>query len=187
MPGAAPAPPRASPFEADRARKESSRKPEMSVESQPYSRAATAVALAGEASPQPAPNQAPVPGDIREAVLQALERARQQSVVAMLAAGEWSSEGAEVAVKVAAGAKFAEMAMNAEAKRVANEAATQSAGRPMRLRVLPGQKVSEIPPPRPANGGPGARTRAADEPVVRRMQEKFGAEIRTVIDHRNKR
>jgi hypothetical protein len=34
--------------------------------------------------------------------------------------------------------------------------------------------------------GTSARSRAADDPVVRRMQEKFGAEIRTVIDHRAK-
>jgi hypothetical protein len=37
----------------------------------------------------------------------------------------------------------------------------------------------------PRNGG-SARGRAAEDPVVRRMQEKFGAEIRTVIDHRDK-
>jgi hypothetical protein len=37
-----------------------------------------------------------------------------------------------------------------------------------------------------ANGGPGVRTRAAEDPVVKRMMEKFGAEIRTVIDHREK-
>ena len=32
--------------------------------------------------------------------------------------------------------------------------------------------------------GPGGRGRAEQDPVVRRMQEKFGAEIRTVIDYR---
>jgi hypothetical protein len=105
----------------------------------------------------------------------------------MLAAGEWNTQGAELVVKVSAGPKFVEMAMNAEARRVANEAASAAAARPMRLRVVPGQAVSEAPPARPANGGPGARARAADDPVVRRMQEKFGAEIRTVIDHRDKR
>ena len=178
---------RPSPFEADRARKESTRKPEMSVESQPYSRGATAVAIAGETAPQPMPAPAPAAGDLREAVLAALEHARQQGVVSMLAAGEWSTQGAEVVVKVAAGPKFVDMAMNAEAKRVANEAASTATGRPMRLRVVPGQAVAEAPPPRPANGGPGARARAAEDPVVRRMQEKFGAEIRTVIDHRDKR
>ena len=39
--------------------------------------------------------------------------------------------------------------------------------------------------PRPANGagnGASARSRALADPVVKRMQEIFGAEIRTVID-----
>jgi hypothetical protein len=39
---------------------------------------------------------------------------------------------------------------------------------------------------RPVRNGAGARSRAAEDPMVRRMQEKFGAEIRTVIDHREK-
>jgi hypothetical protein len=35
-----------------------------------------------------------------------------------------------------------------------------------------------------ANGS--ARSRAEQDPIVQRMQEKFGAEIRTVIDYREK-
>jgi hypothetical protein len=35
--------------------------------------------------------------------------------------------------------------------------------------------------------GPGGRGRAEQDPLVRRMKEKFGAEIRTVIDYREKR
>jgi hypothetical protein len=31
-----------------------------------------------------------------------------------------------------------------------------------------------------------ARSRAEQDPIVQRMQEKFGAEIRTVIDYREK-
>jgi hypothetical protein len=36
-------------------------------------------------------------------------------------------------------------------------------------------------------GGPGGRGRAEQDPVVQRMKEKFGAQIRTVIDYREKR
>jgi hypothetical protein len=39
--------------------------------------------------------------------------------------------------------------------------------------------------PRPSNGV-GARSRAMSDPVVQRMQEKFGAEIRTVIDQKDR-
>ena len=37
------------------------------------------------------------------------------------------------------------------------------------------------------NGSGGARQRAAEDPVVKRMQEKFGAEVRTVVDLRHKK
>ena len=37
----------------------------------------------------------------------------------------------------------------------------------------------------PANGA-GARSRALADPVVQRMQENFGAEIRTVIDQKDR-
>ena len=39
--------------------------------------------------------------------------------------------------------------------------------------------------PRSSNGA-GARSRAMNDPVVQRMQEKFGAEIRSVIDHKER-
>jgi hypothetical protein len=35
--------------------------------------------------------------------------------------------------------------------------------------------------------GPGGRGRAEQDPIVRRMQEKFGAQVRTVIDYKEKR
>jgi hypothetical protein len=37
------------------------------------------------------------------------------------------------------------------------------------------------------NSGTGGRGRAEQDAVVRRLQEKFGAEIRTVIDYKEKR
>jgi hypothetical protein len=37
------------------------------------------------------------------------------------------------------------------------------------------------------NAGIGGRGRAEQDAVVRRLQEKFGAEIRTVIDYKEKR
>ncbi len=187
---AAAAPQRPSPFESDRARK-SAPKSEMSSEPQPFSRAATAVAIAPEAVAQPGPVAAveavPVAGDVRTAVVTALENAKQRSLAAMLDAGEWSTAGAEVVVKVSASAVMVDMAMNADARRVANGAASEALGRPAKLRVVAGQAVTAAPSAKPTPSGPGARSRAADDPVVRRMQEKFGAEIRTVIDHRDKR
>ena len=77
-------------------------------------------------------------------------------------------------------------------------AASGAAGRPIRVQVLPGGSP-QAGASRGTNGGSGngsapngaggngsARSRAEHDPVVRRMREKFGAEIRTVIDYREK-
>jgi hypothetical protein len=51
--------------------------------------------------------------------------------------------------------------------------------------VAPGGTIQTAARPASTNGG--GRGRAEQDPVVRRMQEKFGAEIRTIIDYKNKR
>ena len=89
-----------------------------------------------------------------------------------------------------------EMSFTAEARRTATAAVSGAAGRPLKVQVVPGgmgQAVARSSKERSGNGsgsnGAGnasARCRAEHDPVVRRMQEKFGAEIRTVIDYREK-
>jgi hypothetical protein len=61
-------------------------------------------------------------------------------------------------------------------------------GRAIKVNVVSGVPVAAngaTAIARPRNGA-SARSRAAEDPVVQRMREKFGAEIRTVIDHREK-
>jgi hypothetical protein len=54
------------------------------------------------------------------------------------------------------------------------------------VQVLPGGTAQAASPvKRPSSNG-NARSRAEQDPVVQEMQEKFGAEIRTVIDYREK-
>ena len=61
----------------------------------------------------------------------------------------------------------------------------------VKLKIVPGATV--VPQENKRNGaasvanGPGGRGRAEQDPVVQRMREKFGAQIRTVIDYREKR
>jgi hypothetical protein len=106
-----------------------------------------------------------------------------------LAEGSAVLQGNEIVVTIAQPAAAIPFLINAEQKQAANAAASAAAGRPMRLRLEGGAKprpngvATQISRPR---DGTSARSRAADDPVVRRMQEKFGAEIRTVIDHRAK-
>jgi len=121
----------------------------------------------------------------REAVLNTLRDGNQRILVSMLEPGEWSLEGNELAIKIAASPTVLEMSLSADSKRLIVASASGSLGRPVKLRVVPGSAVSAPAASRPANGG--GRSRAEQDPVVRRMQEKFGAEIRTVIDYREKR
>jgi len=84
-----------------------------------------------------------------------------------------------------------DMSLGAEGKRLAIASASGVLGRAVKLKVVPGASVA--PQQNKRNGGsgtaagPGGRIRAEQDPMVRRMQEKFGAEIRTVIDYRDKR
>jgi hypothetical protein len=87
--------------------------------------------------------------------------------------------------KVAASSTMIEMSLTADARRIAGAAASGLAGRPIKMLVEPGGvPQSASPARRPANGS--ARSRAEQDPVVQRMQQKFKAEIRTVIDYREK-
>jgi DNA polymerase-3 subunit gamma/tau len=123
--------------------------------------------------------------EVRAAVLNALADANQRMVVTMLETGEWKVEGNEILVKVAASASLIEMSVGADAKRVALASASGVLGRPAKFKVLPGGAAT-APAPRTAPNG-GGRNRAEQDPVVRRMQQKFGAEIRTIIDQKEKR
>jgi DNA polymerase-3 subunit gamma/tau len=186
------APPRPSPFEADLSRKREQIEPFRPDPRAPKAQvgdasAATAVAL--ETIPEP-PASATVPmelsmEDLRSRVLTAVSDSS-----GLLAEGEWELRGGELTIKVAASQTVAELTLSAGARHDAIQAATAAAGRPLKLRIL-GAGSASSPRSAPAkNGSPrsvagegsGARARAAQDPVVRRMQEKFGAEIRSVID-----
>ncbi len=141
-----------------------------------------AVAIAIE---QPASESSASGADIetiREAVLSALEEAGSRMAVHSLEEGEWSVSGAIVNVVVSMSAAMIDVTFGAEQRKVAGTAATKAAGRPLKLNVTSGTpKVDNKPAPRRASAG-NAKGRAADEPLVKKMKEKFGAEIRTVID-----
>jgi DNA polymerase III subunit gamma/tau len=125
---------------------------------------------------------------LQTAVLQALSDANQRILVSMLSSGDWSVQGNEVVIKVTESQTVVDMSLGPEGKRIAIATASGVLGRAVKLKVVPGASVQEKKNGGPKlAAGPGGRGRAEQDPVVRRMQEKFGAEIRTVIDHRDKR
>ena len=130
---------------------------------------------------------------LRSSMLQALMDGSQRILVSMLEAGEWSVEGNEVVIKVSESQTVVDMSLGADARRLAIASASGVLGRAVKLRIVPGATVTPTEIKRngarvgTTNSGAGGRSRAEQDSVVRRLQEKFGAEIRTVIDYKEKR
>jgi DNA polymerase III subunit gamma/tau len=148
---------------------------------------ATAVAVEPETAPVAETEQAITVEALRDAVLSALENSGQQVLAHNLEQGEWSLRGVEVVAKVGLSQAMIDLAMGDGPKRVIQGALSQTAGRPLRFKMEPGgaQFTPAASASRRSSGssnGGSARSRAQADPVVKRMQEVFGAEIRTVID-----
>jgi DNA polymerase-3 subunit gamma/tau len=182
-----------SPFAADSARKSGS-KPQLSTEDGPTRTQVVMGAAAPAVVAQPEPEELPEsgisaaptaqPGDLRDAVLNAL--AGQPMLLALLESGEWNVEGNELVIKVPSSAGVIEMSLAADARRLVVATASGVLGRPVRLRVVPSGKPAVAADGTTRSNG-GGRSRVEQDPIVRRMKEKFGAEIRTIIDHKEKR
>jgi DNA polymerase III subunit gamma/tau len=181
---------------------------------QPVIMGAAAPATLRENSPEPEPNITPIlksepdpvkpdapptAGDpidhLQAAVLQALGEGNQRILVSMLEAGEWSEQANEVIIKVAESQTVIDMSLSPEARRLAIASASGVLGRAVKLKIVPGATRDEHGNGGSKNNGSatasgpriGGRSRAEQDPVVQRMREKFSAEIRTVIDYRDKR
>jgi hypothetical protein len=150
----------------------------------------------GLPSPQPSAGASPAVssgGDrLRNAVIQTLVDGNQRILASMLEAGEWSVEGNEVVIKISESQTVVDMSFGGDARRLATASASGVLGKPAKLKIIPNANVA-APEKRNGgqkqNGGPAVngRSRAESDAVVRRLQEKFGAQIRTVIDYKEKR
>ena len=145
--------------------------------------------------PQAAVVSAPAIERLQGAVLQALADGNQRILVSMLEAGEWAVEGNEVVIKVPESQTVVDMSLGADGRRLASASASGVLGRAVKLRIVPGATVATTEGKGNGSAGgssgtklrAGGRGRAEQDAVVRRLQEKFGAEIRTVIDYKEKR
>jgi DNA polymerase III subunit gamma/tau len=185
-------PSQVSPFDADRARKGRSFDPEMSTSSASVQAPAATVAAVAVAVEEPPPagdrQVTEDPGQLLGHVLAELENAGHKMLASTLGSGSVALEGNELKVTIPQPASVIDLMMGAEPRRVANAAASAALGRAVKVNVMSGVPAAgngAATVVRPRNGA-SARSRAAEDPVVQRMREKFGAEIRTVIDHREK-
>jgi DNA polymerase-3 subunit gamma/tau len=183
-------PRRPSPLDSDIARRRN--EPTSNVSNKPVIEGTSAIAVA--AAPEIAPQPTVEIGElslpkIQTATLTAMEKSGQKIIAHWMEMGEWKIEGNEVVIAVSAKQPMIDAATKGEAQRLLNQSAAEAAGQPVRIKIVGGANGNGTPSvAKPAVGdGTDARSRAMKDPVVRKMQEKFGAEIRTVIDHRNKR
>ena len=167
-------------------------------ESVPEPQAEPKIELGVQAAPQALSQMQTAPAApierLRSAVLLALADGNQRILVSMLEAGEWSVEGNEVAIKVSESQTVVDMSLGADARRLAIASASGVLGRAVKLKIVPSASVAMA---EQRNGGSsrpsgtalrvGGRGRAEQDAIVRRLQERFGAEIRTVIDYKEKR
>jgi hypothetical protein len=157
--------------------------------------AATAAVQTPQPPDQPQPSFATQTSEdqiekLRAAVLQALTDGNQNFLASLLSGGEWTVQNNELVIKIAESQTVLDMSLGNDAKRLAIASASGVLGRAVKLKVVPGASVVSQPKRNggpPSSSGVGGRGRAEQDPVVRRMREKFGAEIRTVIDYRDKR
>jgi DNA polymerase-3 subunit gamma/tau len=130
---------------------------------------------------------------VRNAVLQALSDGNQRILASMLEAGEWTAEGNELVIKISESQTVVDMSLGADGRRLAIASASGILGRPVKLKIVPGAAVAATEKrngsakSNGASAGVGGRGRAEQDPIVRRLQDKFGAQIRTVIDYKEKR
>jgi DNA polymerase-3 subunit gamma/tau len=201
-----------SPFAADSARKGTPRQEAGDGGSAPRSSIVTAASasepvIMGSAVPATLRQTSPEPmgsketeiqqaalldeiGRLQAGVLQALGDANQRILASVLSGGEWSIEANELVIRVPESQAAVDMSVGPEAQRLVIASASGVLGRAIKLRIMPGTvaaRENRRNGTAQAAGGSSGRSRAEQDPVVRRMQEKFGAEIRTVIDYREKR
>ena len=122
---------------------------------------------------------------LRDAIVLALDEKGHQTASALMGSGSWRQVGDTVEVQVAVKKLMLGLVMNPEADRIA-KGVMREIGLVPKLSVIPGE------------GGPGSsaaravpqgsvQAQAMENPLVKQAQELFRAEVRSILDLRDKR
>ena len=154
---------------------------------------ATEPAASAHEESRPEPEQTAlqdtVPGldRIRDAVCAALEREGHNTASHLLQAGSWRENAGAVEVEVGIKKTMLGLTMNAQAEKICREA-MRSIGEARKLVVLPGENGGggqNVAPKAVVQGS--IQAAALENPLVRQAQELFQAEVRSVLDLREKK
>ena len=129
---------------------------------------------------------APTIEQIRHVVGSALAEGGHVSAAQLLGTGKWTLDGASLRIEVAGiGKKMLALTVNTAAEKIIRQE-LQRLGAPARLLVVPGEgtALSAAPMATPPSGSIGEAALA--NPLVQRAREIFKAEVRSVVDLRQK-
>jgi DNA polymerase-3 subunit gamma/tau len=142
----------------------------------------TAVATVTAASPSDESNL----DRIREAVCAALDSAGHNTAAALMNAGAWTMQGTGIQVELAMRKTMLSLTVNAEAEAICRKT-LRELGATQKIAFVPGENGSGSAAPARVAAPPSAgsvQSAALENPMVRKAQELFKAEIRSVLDLR---
>ncbi len=121
---------------------------------------------------------------LRDAIVQALDDKGHQTASALLGAGSWRRDGDTVEVQVAVKKLMLGLVMNPEADKIARGVMREK-GVPPKLSVIPGEGAPGSAAARQMPQG-SVNAQALENPLVKQAQELFRAEVRSILDLRDK-
>jgi DNA polymerase-3 subunit gamma/tau len=129
---------------------------------------------------------APSMESLRHAIVSALVEAGHPSAAQLLGTGAWTLDGAALRIEVAGmGKKMLGLTVNAAAEKIIRQE-LQRLGAPTRFLILPGGGTGQVTAAVAAPPAGGIQEAALNHPLVQRAREIFKAEVRSVVDLRQK-
>jgi DNA polymerase-3 subunit gamma/tau len=130
------------------------------------------------------PGAAPSVDTLRHAVGSQLAKEGHASAAQLLGGASWILDGATLRIEVpGVGKKMLSLTVNAAAEKIIR-LELQRLGAPARFMVVPGEGVAQAPVDTPVAGS--IQEAALAHPLVQRAKEIFNAEVRSVVDLRQK-
>jgi DNA polymerase-3 subunit gamma/tau len=125
---------------------------------------------------------------IRDTVAAALDSGGHNTAAVLVANGKWREKSGGIEVEVSLRKTMLSLTINSEAEKLCREA-LRSIGVPQKIAFVPGEGAAQPSTgagPKLAAGG-SIQAAALDHPLVKKAQQLFQAEVRSVLDLRDKK
>jgi DNA polymerase-3 subunit gamma/tau len=121
---------------------------------------------------------------IAQTVCAALEREGHSTAAVLLSSGRWTDQAGTIQVEVAIKRVMLGLTFNTDAEKIAKNA-MRSIGANQKFSVIPGENLPGSGAAKPAKPVSGSiQAVALQDPLVKKAQELFEAEVRSVLDLR---